>query len=502
MKYLFCIFLTFNTWASDLFILKENINRLNWLVDRYPNTVHPILERYQKDPHVVLGQAERKQIQNFWTLFNDTRIVLSTLAATYRSKNPEIVYAANLHLQYSGAVLSRKLWDNKLARKKLNETSQAHIPRGSFISLENELFKSFRANIQELPSYFPVSNLLVDKENMITSGDEELSILNQKTEAQLAQYLPFIQSEENYKTVRRRFISYKFKHIFYGFMKKISTWLGSTKVRNRNPDYYNGETLIKIKKAKKMEKKLLPGDIMLSRTDWFLSNVFLPGFWSHSFIYLGDAKNLRLYFDTPEIRLRFKKRCQQEGLNCEDIISYLQQSKQTQDAYKAYLKPDSFGFSPVLLEATSKGVHFSSIRYSFLNDYLAAVRPRVSKWNKAKAIIEAFSHHKKEYDFDFDFDTDDRLVCSEMVAKVYQPVIDFHYDLAQGKYLELFFDRVSLPVKNFVHKVYDENILNHRSPQLDFVAYLKGYSKLKNAFFVGEKEFYQTRGKAKWEFMH
>ena len=35
-----------------------------------------------------------------------------------------------------------------------------------------------------------------------------------------------------------------------------------------------------------------PGDVIISRKNWYLSNIGLPGFWPHAAFYLGEADEL------------------------------------------------------------------------------------------------------------------------------------------------------------------------------------------------------------------
>ena len=69
----------------------------------------------------------------------------------------------------------------------------------------------------------------------------------------------------------------------------------------------------------------------------------------------------------------------------------------------------------------SEGVVFTSAEHSVRADYVASMRPRLSRLEVARAIERAFGYAGRPYDFDFDFYTDTSLVCSELVYKAYEP---------------------------------------------------------------------------------
>ncbi len=49
-----------------------------------------------------------------------------------------------------------------------------------------------------------------------------------------------------------------------------------------------------------IKEELLPGDILLKRNNYQLTNMGLPGFWTHSGIYIGSLEELDKYFmDMP-----------------------------------------------------------------------------------------------------------------------------------------------------------------------------------------------------------
>jgi hypothetical protein len=513
-----------NKYEIDLDIALENIKRLKQTTIHYQNEVLPLIKKLELDKNIMFSPSDYRKIKSFWQLFNDTRIVLSTLNLSYSDDKhyaAELIrYSTNLHLKIAGYQFSKSIWNNKEAHIRFNEEIKKQIPRGSVISLENNLFaNSSNLVIQkELPAFFPLNNLSLDRNSFVSSvrplnanfiSTTEIESLNKEGETFFAiNVLPYISASKRYRKVLKRFRIYQFRNLYYSMMTKISNWIGSTKVHNRDPDYYNGHTLIDIDKAKEMESRVLPGDIILSRTNWFLSNAFLPGFWPHSFLYLGSSTKLSSFFNTNEVNSFYKARCIQENLICSDFTSYLQVSLLTKSAWIKYKQKDKYGFNNVLIEATKKGVHYSSIRHTFLNDFLSAMRPKLSKINKSLTIIDMFSKVGYEYDFDFDFNTDDRVVCSELIVKSYiedqdmdKKGLHFNYDLEAGKYIEVIVGRFSMPVINFVHKIYDENVLKLRPSELEFVAFLKGNRKNKSASFSNESDFYDTRNWPKWSFM-
>lgn len=504
---------------KDLEITLETSKRIVTLIDYYHAEITPLLNKLIENEHVVYTRYEVESINSFWTQYINHRIVLHTIYQSINASDNNyakqlVRYSANLQLQTSAAALSLSNWKNKAARKKLNETNTKSIPRGSFISMENELFRNVNKVVSdELPTYFPTLDIQKDFLSFsqftrltLDNNSEELEALNLGVQKQWGKLKTFVTASGNLGKVKRRFFVYRFKNIFYNIMRKISTWMGDTKVRNRDPSSYNGQTLVDIKLAKKMESLVLPGDVMLSRTDWFLSNIFLPGFWMHSFIYLGNEQKLQNFFSTPEINKYFKQRCIDMNISCSNIVEFLQRAPSTKTSWKEYLKKDHDGFENVLIEATSEGIHFSSIKHTFLNDFLAAMRPKLSKLAKAKSIIKAVENFGLEYDFVFDYQTDDRMVCSELVAKSYakdrgKAGFEMNYSIDNKTYLEINIGTLTLPVKGFINKAYDENVLKVRKPEFDFIAFLKGNKKTKTAHFVSEKEFYRSREYPKWDFM-
>lgn len=186
----------------------------------------------------------------------------------------------------------------------------------------------------------------------------------------------------------------------------VARWAGNVRVRR------HGEALISTAQARELTGTLQPGDVLLQRREWYLTNAGIPGFWTHAALYIGTEAERTDFFDDP------------------DVLAWVQEQGHATFAALLHARhPDAYMASKVLdagnparvLEAIAEGVVFTSIEHSAAADSMAALRPRLSKQERAVALLGAFGYAGRPYDYDFDFGTDAALVCSELIYKSYQP---------------------------------------------------------------------------------
>jgi len=223
------------------------------------------------------------------------------------------------------------------------------------------------------------------------------------------------------------------KDLIYGVQSLVSTWMGDTKLREP------GGALISAAQLKELRAKLQPGDIILERRNWYVSNAFLPGYWPHAALYVGtpeDLQKLGLHHD-PRVQAHWSK----------------------------YAQQDAKGHALVVLESISEGVTFTSLEHSVGGaDSVALLRPRLTQDQKREAIARAFSHAGKPYDFEFDFFTSDKLVCTELVYRAYDGHLQFPLKDILGTR--------TLPAIELVRKFSNER--GRADAQLEFICCLCG----------------------------
>lgn len=271
---------------------------------------------------------------------------------------------------------------------------------------------------------------------------------------------------------------------WFPLQKGVSEWMGDTKVARRQSH------LISSGQVGEMRKRLQPGDILFERHEWYLSNLGLPGFWTHVALYIGTPAERRAFFADAGVREWLKK----EGINDGDLEKLLQQRYPA--AYALAIAPREGGHAPRILEAISEGVAFTSLEYSGASDSIGVIRPRLGKREKAQAILRAFHYSGRPYDFNFDFQTDSALVCSELVYKAYAPgegMQGLRFPLT-----EVLGRRVSTPngmVRQFAEQT------GTAAAQADFVLFLDGFEKEKRAVESTAAQFGTSWQRPNWHIL-
>jgi hypothetical protein len=137
-------------------------------------------------------------------------------------------------------------------------------------------------------------------------------------------------------------------------------------------------------------ERLEPGDILLEKTPFRLTDKFIPGHFGHVALYVGtQAQLIALGLGNhPWVRPHWAR----------------------------------LGEGRVIVEALRDGTQLNTVEH-FLNiDDLAILRPKpglVPRGDVLQAITLAFTHIGKKYDFAFDTNTWDTIVCSELAFHTY-----------------------------------------------------------------------------------
>lgn len=462
--------------------LSQKIGDDSIAIQRYTTGMTKTVDELRKNQHIFqrdinsLSSQEKEILLSLWSSYLDYAIELESIKEVHKYfyqinylKYPELhfksfmlAYSAFLANYKNGLIIDDLVNDNDFIKTLLNEKrDEMSIPKDSFFRITQEITNSNnlvklnagQANIQ----YFKeMDKKLVENNNaVVVLVQEEFKeiyvLLGKKPIIFLENPLDFFE-KNSFKS-------------WFPFQKHIALGMGSVKTTAR--DYF-----ISSKQIQDIKKELEPGDILVERKNWYLSNIGIPGFWPHAALYTGNLNELEIYF----------KDVTYEGLS---ITQYLMQYYPK--IYVLYQETNALS----VIEAIAKGVILQPLEISAHADYLGVLRPRISKEEKLKAIISAFSHYGKPYDYNFDFATDNELVCSELVYRAYEaiPGLHFEIDMTAGRYI--------LPPTKIVEKFDKEYDLSTR--ELDFVLFIEGNEDQKIAVRKGIEEFRNSWKKPKWD---
>jgi hypothetical protein len=264
----------------------------------------------------------------------------------------------------------------------------------------------------------------------------------------------------------------------------VIEWMGDTKVWRR------GRVLITEDQIAAMAPRVRPGDVVLQRREWYMSNIGVPGFWTHAALIIGTRAERRAFFDTPAVRAWAKERGAADG----DLETLL--ARECPEVYKLCATGGEAGHRPRVVEAIGEGVSVTTLEHSAAADSLVVLRPRVPKVERAAAVLRALRYVGRPYDYEFDFVTDAALVCTELVYKCYEPgggVAGIPFELAET------LGRKVLP-PNDIARTFDETF-GTDAQRFDFVLFLDGSERGRAAVESTVEAFRTSWTRPKWHIL-
>lgn len=162
---------------------------------------------------------------------------------------------------------------------------------------------------------------------------------------------------------------------------------------------------------------LQPGDILVVRKEYAITNYFLPGYWPHAALYLGTIQDLVAHgiAEHEHVRPRFNQLA-----DATPTMAVLVPCDATWPAGVPH---------PCVIESQKDGVRIRSVNSPLSSDSVVVVRPLLDQVHVAAALAQSLMHEGKPYDFDFDFTFSHRLVCTGVIYRAYEGVGGVQFEL-------------------------------------------------------------------------
>lgn len=178
----------------------------------------------------------------------------------------------------------------------------------------------------------------------------------------------------------------------------LVTTIGRTKNPTARPLCISTEQRQQIRAA------LQPGDVLLTYTEGYASNLFIPGSFKHAATFVGTDEERRQAGLPPNLLLALA------GSNRHDLAAVLSQTK------------TKTGEIADVVESVAEGVQLCNLDriLSTRINRLVVLRPQLDPMERAEQIADVMSYVGDEYDFSFDFTDASDQVCTEVVYRSLQ----------------------------------------------------------------------------------
>ena len=298
--------------------------------------------------------------------------------------------------------------DNQILRKKWNQPApEFGIPGGTFDAVQKSLVSAQHAwHLFHAHAYYEqhksTLRLLAQDDPDMAAVIEVIDRLLHRIDVSVAQFAKVklrVRSEQLMRGLGRNLLL----RALYGLQKVGASMMADVYVR---PGH---EPKIPESISQQLHQMLTPGDVLVVRKEYALTNYFLPGHWPHAALYLGDRQSL------------VKLAANWQAAIVPRWIEMLRENATSSEA--------NAGSQKHVLESMKDGVQVRPLISPLSSDSLVVLRPRIAPELVSKALLRGLVHEGKPYDFDFDFRRSDRLVCTEVIYRAYEGIGDISFPL-------------------------------------------------------------------------
>lgn len=473
------------TTADDVRRLTESVSSLDRAVEHL-RSLGAVID----NPHPeALPMEDRQRLRDAWADVLDPLLALDALKHRYEGwygidylSHPALharAFAIELTAlcaqAAAGHAVAERVNAHPSAQHIIDErVVERGIPSGTFTAVRAQLTRTRDF------SYVPVGAQWFDvwiARQLRAPGDQPLRAL---VNARRAQAVAALGARDAVTTAENRLQTLQQQAFqrWFPVQTEVATWAGDTRVAPEN------RRLVSNAQLDAMREQMHPGDVIVERRNWYISNIGLPGFWPHAIFYSGSQDEIRATFDAlPEVTAVY-------GM---PFSQYLAQHRAV--VWNQLGTPDANGHVRRVLEAVSEGVVTNSLEHACGGDYVAVMRPTFGPVMAARAIDRAFGLQGRPYDFNFDFATDDQIVCSELVLKAYEPASATAPGLRVPPITVA--GHSAIPPTELVRTFAAEQ--SAASPQLTFVYFLDGRERTHAAVVSDAAALRGTLTRPKWD---
>ncbi len=326
--------------------------------------------------------------------------------------------AATLMLTAHAAFVVNEFGDDPIAIAQINQPQyRSELPEGSYDRMrDNVTAPDLLAGVSDAGDFLAAQQRAGDsqlRQLAAASADyreliEELPDLQETTAKRLRSVSPSMASHREAESEAHRDVRKQHQGLY-----AIRSVLFKDVSRLKSPTAH--VLRFSDEQKKQIFQLLQPGDLILTYTAGYASDVFIPGAFKHGITYVGLPHQRDSLGLAPEM---LPEVAQFEG------------DKIAADLDRATLAD---GKPANMIEAVAEGVIFNDLAHildTHINR-LVVLRPVLSDAERAQFLVEVFSYLGDAYDFRFDFSDASRQVCTEVIYRALDGKGSIDYTLTE-----------------------------------------------------------------------